>query len=377
MKIIIAPDSFKDSLSSREVGKAIESGLRLANPGVETEVFPLGDGGEGSSEILGAHLGAEKRFVEVEDALGRPVKAFYYFASDSKTAIIEMANASGLQRIGLDERNCMKASTFGTGQLIRDAISIGAKRAILAIGGSATNDAGMGMATALGFKFFDSENNLLKGTGQELIRLHHYDEKENVLPKDFKVEVICDVDNSLYGENGAAFVYGKQKGANDDEIMLLDLGLVNFARVVRNTKGVDFAHVPGAGAAGGLGAGCLVFLNATLHKGIDLILKITDFENHLQGVDLIITGEGKIDRQTIHGKLIHGISRYAERFSIPVIALCGTLELDPVDLKEMALKAAFSIQSKPGSLEEALKNTRKDLINLSFNIMKIFISGKS
>lgn len=377
MKIIIAPDSFKDALSSLEVGKAIEAGIRLADPEIETEVFPLADGGEGSSEILGYHFGAEEKRVVVEDALGRPVEAFYYYDPQKKTALIEMAQASGIQRIGIHERNCMRAGSFGTGQLIRDAIETGAKKILLAVGGSATNDAGMGMASALGFKFFDAENNLLKGSGQDLLLFHHFDKKESIVPNDLSVEVICDVDNPLYGEKGAAKVYGKQKGANEAEIEALDQGLINFERVVRNTKKLNFVNVPGSGAAGGLGAGCMAFLNASLHKGIDFVLDLTEFEIHLKDIDLIITGEGKIDKQTLQGKLIQGVSRCAKRYSIPVIAVCGALELDPGDIEELSVKATFPIRTKPGKIEEALKNTRHDLTHLAFQIMKRIISDKN
>jgi len=374
MKVLIAPDSFKDSLSSLEVGKAIEAGIRMADPRIESEIFPLGDGGEGSAEILGHHLKAEKWFLEVENAIGRPVEASYYFADESKTAFIEMAEASGLQRIGIHERNCMLASTYGTGQMIRHAINLGAKRVVLAIGGSATNDAGMGMASALGIKLFDAKNNLLKGGGKELLIFHHFDEGGSFVPADLQVDIICDVDNPLYGNKGAAHVYARQKGANDDDIELLDKGLENFSKVMINQKGLNLADVPGAGAAGGLGAGSMAFLNASLHKGIDVIMDITGFDQHLNGVDLIITGEGKIDSQTIHGKLIHGISRHARQYSIPIIALCGMLELEPEEVKKLGLNSAFSIQSKPRSLEEALQNTRKDLTRLAFNIMRLLNS---
>ena len=370
MKILIAPDSFKDSLSSFEVARAIEKGIHLACSTIETKIFPMGDGGEGSSEILGHHFQAEKLQLEVEDALGRPTTASYYFSPHIHTAFIEMAEASGLQKITPAERNCMKASTYGTGQLIRHAIGEGAKKIVLAIGGSATNDAGMGMANALGFRFYDTQNNLLKGIGEDLLKLHHFDESNAVLPTDLQVDVICDVDNPLYGEKGAAYVYARQKGATDLELKQLDAGLTNFAKVVKQQQKIDISDVPGAGAAGGLGAGSLVFLKASLHKGIDLMMEMTNFDQQLSGVDLVITGEGKIDSQTIHGKLIHGITQHARKFSVPVIAFCGMLNLNPEQVEELGLKGAFSIQSKPCTLDEAIKNTGKELTNLSFNVMK-------
>jgi len=377
MKIIIAPDSFKEALSSREVAEAIAEGVRLADPSVETCIFPLGDGGEGTSEVLGYHLNAEKHFVKVEDPLGREVSAFYYYAKANHTAIIEMAEASGLHLVATTERDSLKASSFGTGQLIRDALSKGAERIILAIGGSATTDAGMGMMSALGFQFYDEKNNLLKGSGAELLQLHHFDESKNILPEKLKVDVICDVDNPLFGEEGAAFVYARQKGAADNEVDLLDQALKNFSNVVKQQKDVNVSSVPGGGAAGGMGAGSMIFLNASLHRGIDLMLETTKFDEQLTGASLIITGEGKMDKQTIFGKLIHGVTEHAKRYSVPVVALCGSLDIAPEDMKKMYLRAAFSIQSKPVSLEEALKNTRKELINLSFNLMNLLGSENS
>lgn len=375
MKIIIAPDSFKDALSARSVAEAIQQGIKMASPEDETVIFPLGDGGEGSSEILGDHLKAEKKIVEVEDALGRTVEANYYYSKEKRIAFIEMAQASGLQRISYEERNCMAASSFGTGQLVLDAIRSGAEKIVLAIGGSATNDAGMGMATALGVKFYDKDNRLLKGRGHELQQVHHYDKSQLLIYKGVTVEVLCDVENPLFGEEGAAYVYARQKGARDEEVELLDKGLRHFSEVIRKQEERDFSEVSGAGAAGGLGYGAMAFLNAKLQKGIDLMLELTGFDTQIKGADFIITGEGKIDNQTIHGKLISGIAQHARKISIPVVALCGTMELSPNEIQKLGLKAVFSIQSKPCTLEEALKNTRKDLTNLSFNIMKLLISS--
>lgn len=371
MKILIAPDSFKDALSAVEVARAIEKGILLANPNHETKIFPMADGGEGSAEILGHHFQSEKIVLEVEDALGRPVAATYFYSGQTRTAFIEMAEASGLQKIIASERNCMKASTYGTGQMIAHAVGLGAKKIVLAIGGSATNDAGMGMANALGFRFFDEQNRQLKGSGEALLRVHHMDDKKRILPSDVQVDVICDVDNPLYGEKGAAYVYARQKGADDDEIKQLDAGLMNMAKLMNDFGKKDVANIPGAGAAGGLGAGCLVFLNAKLHKGIELFMEKVDFDRQLKNVDLLITGEGKIDGQTLHGKLIQGITSHASHYHVPVVALCGMLELEPEQVDALGLKAAFSIQSKPASLEEAIRNTEDQLTKLSFNLFRM------
>ena len=371
MRIIIAPDSFKDALSAKGVAEAIQHGIKMASPTDETVVFPLGDGGEGSSEILGDHLKAVKKTVEVEDALGRPVEAHYYYSKENRTALIEMAQASGLQRIRHEERNCMEASSFGTGQLLLDALRSGAERIVLAIGGSATNDAGMGLASALGVKFYDKNNRLLKGKGRELQQVHYYDKSRLLVPEGIKIDVLCDVDNPLFGEKGAAYVYAQQKGANDEEIKLLDKGLRHFSTVVRKQEESDFAEIPGAGAAGGIGFGAMVFLNAKLYKGIDLMLELTGFDAQIKGADFIITGEGKIDDQTVHGKLISGIARHAHKQNIPVIALCGTLDTDIDSIGKLGLFAVFSIQSSPGTLENALKRTPRDLMLTTFNVRRL------
>ncbi len=371
MKIIIAPDSFKDALSARDVAEAIQKGIKKASPTDETVIFPLGDGGEGSSEILGDHLKAEKENITVEDALGRPVKAYYFFSKENRTALIEMAQASGLQKISYNERNCMEASSFGTGQLLLDAIRKGAEGIVLAIGGSATNDAGMGLATALGIKFYDKDNRLLKGSGRELQQVHHYDKSRMLVPEGIKIDVLCDVDNPLFGEKGAAYVYARQKGASDKEIELLDKGLRHFSTVVQRQEESDIAEVSGAGAAGGIGFGAMAFLNAKLQKGIDLMLKLTNFDAQIKGADFIITGEGKIDSQTIHGKLISGIVQHAHKQNIPVIALCGTLDANVESIRKIGLYSVFSIQSKSGTLEEALKNTSRDLTVTAFNVRRL------
>ncbi len=371
MKIIIAPDSFKDALSARDVAEAIQHGIKVASSMDETVVFPLGDGGEGSSEILGDHLKAVKKVVAVEDALGRPVEAYYYFSEEKRTALIEMAQASGLQRISFNERNCMEASSFGTGQLVLDAIRSGAAEIVLAIGGSATNDAGMGLATALGVKFYDKDNRLLKGRGRELQQVHHYDKSRLLVPESLTIDVLCDVENPLFGEKGAAHVYARQKGAGDKEIELLDSGLRHFSTVVRKQEEKDFSEITGSGAAGGLGFGAMAFLNAKLQKGIDLMLELTGFDTQIEGADYIITGEGKIDSQTVHGKLISGIVQHAQRQNIPVIALCGALDSDAESIRKLGLYAVFSIQSRSGTLEDALKRTSRDLSLTAFNVRRL------
>ncbi len=371
MKIIIAPDSFKDALSAYEVAEAMAQGIRMAAPEDETVLFPLGDGGEGSSDVIARHLGAEKKTVPVEDALGRTVEAFYYYAKEKQMAVVEMAQASGLQRVPHDKRDGMHASSYGTGQLLSNAIHNGAKRIILAIGGSATNDAGMGMASALGVRFYDKNHRLLKGSGEELRQVSFYDKSRLQIPPNTTIEVLCDVENPLYGKNGAAYVYAAQKGVAGKDIPVLDEALRHFASVVLQQEKTNYASVPGAGAAGGLGFGAMAFLGGRLFKGIELILSLTGFDDTLKGADFVFTGEGKVDAQTGQGKLIGGVVQHADMHGIPVVALCGALDLLPEKVQQLGLHAVFSIQSAPGTLQNALQRTASDLRMTAYNVRRL------
>ncbi|HMP26108.1 MAG TPA: glycerate kinase [Saprospiraceae bacterium] len=354
MKILIAADSFKDALPAVEVCQAMARGAAQAGAHIETNCFPLGDGGEGTSTILTFHSQGQWVACSVHDPLLRPVEAGYGISGDGQTAFIEMAQAAGLQLLQPEERNPLKTSTFGVGEMIRDALRRGVTHIVLCIGGSATNDAGTGMAEALGYTFFDAEHQPLQGIGSHLDKIHYLTAPPRAaLPA--RVTVLCDVDNPLYGTQGAAQVYARQKGADEAAVAELDAGLQHFAYVLQAHFGQDFATVPGAGAAGGLGAGAMAFLNARLQPGIETVMELTNFRAALRNVVLILTGEGKIDRQTLHGKLISGVVKHAG--NIPVIALCGTLQATPVDIKQLGLQAAFSILNRPMLLPEALSET--------------------
>lgn len=370
MKVLIACDSFKDALSAMEVCQAIENGLKMGIADIETIRFPLADGGEGTAEILTYHSQGMIRTIVVNDPLSRPVKASYGISKDGTTAFIEMAAASGLPLLKPEERRAALTSTFGTGELVLDAIAQGARSIFLGIGGSATNDVGMGMAQALGYRFLDREGKELQGTGENLIRVAEITAPENPLPADLKVNVICDVDNPLYGPKGAAFVYAPQKGASSETVKQLDEGLQHFSQILQAHFKKDFALIPGAGAAGGLGAGAMAFLGAQLQAGISTVLAYTNIDQYLPQVDLIITGEGKLDHQTLHGKLIHGICQKAAQFKVPVVALCGTLTAKPHQIKSIGLRAAFSIMEKPRSLAEAISDTACLLEETSFNLIR-------
>ena len=382
MNILIASDSFKDALNSKEVCLAIERGLKRANPNANTHIFPLADGGEGVKDVLDFHLGLQTKTVEVHDPLFRKIIARYGIAAmhgGSKhggTVFIEMAQAAGLQLLKNEERNPLKTTSFGVGEMILDAIKNSAERIILGIGGSATNDLGMGLAVALGWKFLDKNKNELIPIGENLIKVESIIPPDKNLLENVDFEVMCDVNNPLLGKSGAAHTYAKQKGASEIDILSLEFGAKKFLEVISKTNmcrfipvGIAFEETSGAGAAGGLGFGCLHFLNAKIKSGIATIMDLTGFDKKVDWADIIFTGEGQIDSQTIQGKLISGvISRSQNK---PVIALCGSLNLTPQSLDDLGLKAAFQINQKLATLEQALKTTSENLEMTAFNIARL------
>lgn len=376
MRILIATDSFKDALSALEACQAIERGLLRARPGIEAILFPLSDGGEGLADILTFHSGGQTVETRVHDPLFRPVRAKYGLSPDGRTAFIEMAAASGLQLLKKEERNALRTTSLGTGELIWDAIRRGANRILLGIGGSATNDAGTGMAAALGYQFLDEGGQPVTPTGENLERIVQIDDSRLLFdPAEFEIEVLCDVNNPLYGEQGAAHTYAAQKGADQAAVERLDAGLHHLAIVLEENLGKDFARIPGAGAAGGMGAGAVAFLGARLRSGIESMMEYTRFAERLRGVDLIITGEGKIDIQTLHGKLIQGVTRRAADHDIPVIALCGTLNATPQQVEAIGLRAAFSILTRPVSLQAAIAETAPALEDSAFHVLRTWMQG--
>ena len=353
-KIVIACDSFKGCLSSLEVARAAEVGIRKALPGCEVVGIPVGDGGEGTTEALVDAMDGYFVSCDVHDPLMNTIQAKYGILGDGRTAVIEMASAGGLTLVPPEKRNPMLTTTFGTGELILDALQRGCRNFLIGIGGSATNDAGTGMLQALGFRFLDGDGNELGKGGRILERIKFINSDkaaEKLLEAVFTIA--CDVNNPFSGENGAAFVYARQKGADDAMILELDKGLRQFADVIRTTIGKDINDIPGAGAAGGLGGGFLAFLPATLKPGIQMVLETLDFDSRIQNADLIITGEGKLDRQTGMGKTPAGILAAGKKRNIPVIAIGGAVEETDALLKQGFL-AVMSIQPGPVSLEQAM-----------------------
>lgn len=370
-KIVIAPDSFKESMTAKQVAKAIERGFRsVYQDSIEIDLIPMADGGEGTTQSLADELEGTLYEKEVTGPLGNRVTATYAISGDGSTAIIEMAEASGLHLVPKEKRNPLKTTTFGTGELIKAALDKGVSKMILGIGGSATNDGGAGMIEALGGIIYGTGNKTLARGGGALIDLTDID-LSNLDPrlKSVEVEVACDVDNPLLGPNGASAIYGPQKGATEEIIVQLDDALRNFHEVISKATGKDVKDIPGAGAAGGLGAGVLAVLDAKLTRGIDIVLRETNFFDRVTNADLVITGEGRMDGQTIYGKTPIGVAKAAKQNGVAkVIALCGTLGKGYEAVFEHGIDAAFSITPGPCQLEEAITNGAEFLEGVARNV---------
>jgi glycerate kinase len=357
MKIILAPDKFKGSLTGVQFCAAVEEGILEILPNTEIIKLPLADGGDGTIDILEYHLKGKRVTVKVNDPLFREIEASYLYMDSIDTAFIEMAEASGMYLLKKEEQNCYNTTTLGTGELILNAINKGAKTIILGIGGSATNDCGMGMATALGYKFEDENGKELQPIGKNLsqIRVINSSYVLGTL-KSVEFKVACDVTNPLYGEQGAAYVYGPQKGASKDELERLDNGLKNIASIFKKQFNKDVQNIKGAGAAGGMGAGTSVFLNAELKSGIDLVKELIRFDTKIKDADWIITGEGKLDSQTLSGKTIDGVVTSAKKQNIAVAAFCGSISLSKNEAEKFGISYMDSVMEKAKSLDDAMQN---------------------
>lgn len=355
MKILIAVDSYKGSLTSLEAGQAIQAGIQNVSATHNTEIIPIADGGEGILSVMLHTLGGKVQTVSVQNPCMEPIEAGYGISTDGGTAFIEMANASGLPLIPNSKRDPMETTTYGTGELIRDALEKGCKEFIIGIGGSATNDAGTGMLQALGYRFLDKDGNPLGQGGKILENIVHIC-TQNVHKelKNAHFIVACDVNNPFYGPNGAAHIFARQKGANDSMIEELDRGMRSFANVIHQTTGKDISHVPGSGAAGGMGGGLLAFLNAELKSGAELILDLCQFKEKATNADLILTGEGRIDRQSLMGKIPGKILEIGKQKGIPVIAIAGCVE-DKDSLLEAGFQGVYETKPDFMPLEEAMK----------------------
>lgn len=355
-KIVIAPDSFKGSMSAKEVADAIERGIKSVLTNAEIIKIPMADGGEGTVETLVDATSGQIIKLNVLDPLGSETEAYFGILGDGSTAVIEMALASGLTMVPRDKRNPLFTTTFGTGQLIKAALDNGCRELIIGVGGSATNDGGVGMAQALGIKFLNNKGQEISFGGGNLLNIDRIDLKNmDKRVKDCKFKVACDVDNPLCGPKGASYVFGPQKGATPEMVKYLDENLAHLAEVIKRDMGIDVKNEPGAGAAGGLGAGLMAFCNAQLQRGIELVIEATKIEEKIKGADLVITGEGQMDYQTAHGKTPYGVAQVAKKRNVPVVALVGSIGAGVEVLYEKGIDSIFSIVEGPMSLEESME----------------------
>ena len=371
MKIVIAPDSFKECLTAAQVAQAIETGLKQVLPDAVYVKVPVADGGEGTLQSLVDATGGKLIETMVTGPMGEPVPACFGLLGDGETAVIEMARASGIELVPADQRNPLISTTAGTGELILSALDHGIKRMIVGIGGSATNDGGAGMMQTLGVRLLDRDGNDLPYGGAALAQLASIDARR--MDKRLKsVEFIaaCDVDNPLTGANGASAVFGPQKGASPEMVQQLDQALQHYARIIERDLAVGVEHQPGAGAAGGMGAALLAFLRAELQPGIDIVMEAVDLAGHMSGADLVITGEGRIDSQTAQGKTPVGVARIAKQFGLPVIALAGSVGSGVEAVYKGGIDALFPIVHGAVPLSEALAKGEENLTRAARNLAR-------
>ncbi|MGH4137152.1 glycerate kinase [Clostridium sp.] len=356
MKFVLAPDSFKESMTAKEVADAMERGIKKVIPDAQCVKVPMADGGEGTVQSL---VDATEGYLYqgiVKGPLGDEVQAVFGMLGDKKTAVIEMASASGLHLVAREKRNPLLATTYGTGQLIKAALNKGANHIIIGIGGSATNDGGAGMIQALGGKLLTVDNKEINLGGGYLNLLHDIDLSGlDKRLKDTKIEVACDVNNPLTGENGASYIFGPQKGATSEMVKILDDNLRHYAKIIKKQLDIDIESIPGSGAAGGLGAGFLAFFCAELNRGIELVTKHTKLKEKMQHADYVFTGEGSIDGQTLFGKTPLGVALIAKELNIPVIAFAGRIGDGVEDLYKYGINSIIGILSEACTIDKALE----------------------
>ena len=381
MGVLIAIDSLKGSLTSMEAGNTIAEGIKRVYPKAELHVSPLADGGEGTAEALTAGLKGSLQSLTVTGPLGAPISAGYGILPDKRTAVLEMAAAAGITLVEPEKRNPMKTTTYGVGELIRDAIKKGCRHFIVGIGGSVTNDGGIGMLQALGFGMLDQKGRQVSFGGEGLSMLHQIT-AESVMEelKECTFRIACDVTNPLCGPLGASAVYGPQKGADPQMISELDGYLGHFALLAKGLRPSADPEVPGTGAAGGLGYAFLTFTNAVLESGIQIVMEETGLEEHVKNADLVVTGEGCLDGQTVQGKAPIGVAGLAKKYGKPVIAFSGIVKKDAAVCNEAGIDAFFPILRRVGTLEEAMnpKNARENLLETSEQVFRLWkAAGKS
>ncbi|EPY98784.1 TPA: glycerate kinase [Mannheimia haemolytica] len=373
MKIVITPDSFKESLTALEVAQAIQQGFARVFPEAEYQLVPMADGGEGSVQSLVDATHGSLQKISVIAPLANEVEGFFGLSGDQKTAFIEMAAASGLHLVPMEQRNPLVTTSYGTGQLIKAALDLGVEKIILGIGGSATNDGGVGMLQALGAKFLNAEQREIGFGGEALSQIQQIDLSGlDSRLKQVEFEVACDVDNPLCGERGASAIFGPQKGATPEMVKMLDHALLHFAETVKSQLGIEIAEKVGAGAAGGMGGGLLLLPNVTLRSGVQIILEATELAEKLADADLVVTGEGRMDAQSIAGKTPIGVARAAKQFGKPVIAIVGSLKEDYPVVYQHGIDAVFPIIRQVSNLEAVLKSGKENLISTAENVARLW-----
>jgi glycerate kinase len=376
MKVVVAPDKFKGSLSAPAVARAIARGVRSAAPNAEVDEVPMADGGEGTVDALVAATEGTTREVSVTGPLGAPVRARFGLLGDGRTAVMEMASASGLVLVPEGRRDPSRTTTRGTGELLLAAIDAGARRIVLGIGGSATNDGGAGLGQALGYRLLDAEGCEIGPGGGELRRLATIDDRgRDPRLNGIEIAVACDVDNPLCGPSGASAIYGPQKGATPAMVAELDRNLDHFARVVERDLGRSVRDLPGAGAAGGLGGGLAAFASGRLEPGVTLVIRALGLADRLRGADLCLTGEGALDASSAFGKTAIGVARLAHSFDCPTIALAGTIGPGAEAVLDQGVAAYFSICKRPMALEEAIADAERLLEEAAEQVVRAFLAS--
>lgn len=373
MKILIIPDSFKESLSAIKVAESMERGIRKTSSDIEIIKIPISDGGDGFLDCVLSPIKGKRIDVKVKDPLLRDIIAQYGIIENGKTAVIEMALASGLELLNSAERNPMVTSTYGTGQLIEDALNKGCTKIMIGLGGSATNDGGIGMIEALGGKFLDATGKPIDdgGVGISNLKYINLDALDKRIVQ-CEIVGVCDVTNPLVGKHGASYVFGSQKGGSKTELKQLDQNLTQLKKISKHELNIDLDLQAGAGAAGGTGAAILGFLNGKLEIGIDFVIDVLGIEKEIKNADLIFTGEGKIDQQTFHGKTVFGVAQLAKKHNTPLIAIVGAVDGTFKYTDNIGITAVFSIINQPMALKDALQNADRLIENCIENVMRVY-----
>ena len=378
MKIVIAPDSYKESLSALEVAAAIEAGFSEIFPDAEYVKIPVADGGEGTVEAMVVATQGSIVRLTVTGPLGAPVEAFYGLSGDERSAFIEMAAASGLELVPAAQRDPLITNSYGTGELIKNALDRGVDHIIIGIGGSATNDGGSGMMQALGARLLDQQGNEIAFGGGALPQLARIEiDQLDKRIQQCRIEVACDVTNPLTGEEGASAIFGPQKGATPELVQQLDNALAHYAEIIHRDLDIDVLHIAGGGAAGGMGAALHAFCQAELRRGIEIVTEALGLADQVQDADLVITGEGRIDSQTINGKVPIGVAKVAKQFNKPVIGIAGSLTADVGVVHQHGLDAVFSVLFSIGSLEDALANAAQNVRLTARNVAATIKVGQA